>query len=739
MPVPVALFAYKRPNHTKLALDTLARNTLSEGTDLVVFSDGPRGEQDAAEVAAVRELARAASGFASVTLIERPVNMGLARSVIAGVTEILEEHNSIIVLEDDLLTSQYFLVYMNDALSYYQDDAMAFSVTGHTFPAPVLPIPRDYPFDTYAGYRCSSWSWGTWRDRWQRIEWGMGNFPAFERDASAQQAFSRGGRDMTRQLRLQFEGTIDSWAIRFCYAHHINNMRCIYPTRTLVRNIGLDSSGTHSKPDPRFEHPLLDEDWLPRRFCSASAIDERIMRRFRAVFDPPRQSVSRLLLHKTKRLAHRLAQSSRRIVRRVTRLIFPEVLPVDVLVVNTYQKSGGAALAAWRTFCGIRRSYSAATYLTLYRDDWDPGVAGLSYTSLRAAIARELGALDQRSLRRYRGRPATFFTPAIHANPLRIRLSRFRPKLAHLHWVGRGLTRVEEIGKLDCPVVWTLHDTWAFTGGCHYPGDCTGFRGECGSCPQLGSRDDNDISRTLMQRKARTFRDLDLTIVTPSRWMADLAASSSLLSGRRIEVIPNGLDTEAFKPIDYQAARDYLGIANRHPVILFGANRLPDPRKGGDLLCKALSMLGTPYTLLTFGEGELPLADATNVELRSLGSLNDDASLALAYSAADVFACPSREDNLPNTVAEAMACGTPCAAFAVNGLPDMITQRVTGWLAPAFDPSELAAGIRWLANHPHPEELRQAARNKALSEYSLEVMTSRYEALYAELLREGTQ
>jgi glycosyltransferase involved in cell wall biosynthesis len=281
-----------------------------------------------------------------------------------------------------------------------------------------------------------------------------------------------------------------------------------------------------------------------------------------------------------------------------------------------------------------------------------------------------------------------------------------------------------------------LHDTWAFTGGCHYNGDCTGFQRECGSCPQLNSIDDNDMSRALMRRKAATFRGLDLTIVTPSRWMAGLAASSSLFAGRRIEVIPNGLDTEAFKPIDRRAARAYLGVDDERPVILFGAHWLPDPRKGGDLLCKALASYGGPCTLLTFGEGQLPLEDAGNVQLRSLGMLNDAAGLALAYSAADLFACPSREDNLPNTVAEAMACGTPCVAFAANGLPDMITHGVDGWLAQAFNPEDLAAGIRWIATHPKPEELRRAAREKALRDYSLDVMTDRYTALYNELLRD---
>lgn len=739
MPAPVALFAYNRPDHIKVTLDALTRNALAAQTDLFVFSDGPKGEHDAAAVTAVRNLVRAVSGFASMTLVERPVNMGLARSVISGVTEILEKYENIIVLEDDLVTSRNFLAYMNEALDHYRNDPMAFSVTGHTFPDSYLKIPADYPFDTYAGHRCSSWSWGTWRDRWRTIDWGMNYFPAFANDAVAQETFNRGGQDMSTLLAMQYEGKIDSWAIRFCYAHHVNDMRCIYPTRTLVRNIGLDNSGTHSKPDPRFLHPELDAEWCPRRFCPASATDERIVRGFRAIFDPPPPSAGRLLLRKTKSLLRLLAQHARHVAVRAARAAIRPAQPVDVLVVNTYQKNGGAARAAWRIYCGIRKTYPAATYLTLFREDWASGVVGLFNTSVRGAIAQHLVRLDQRPLRAHPGRPPTFFSPAVNPNPLRVPLSRFRPKLAHLHWVGHGMLRVEEIGKLGCPVVWSLHDTWAFTGGCHYTGDCAGFRRQCGKCPQLMSDDENDISRRLMQRKARVFSDLDMTVVTPSRWLANLAASSSLFAGRRIEVIPNGLDTDAFKPIERGAARTYLGIGDESPVILFGAHWLPDPRKGGDLLAAALAELDLPCTLLTFGEGQLPLANAPKVQLRSLGSLIDDASLALAYSAADVFACPSREDNLPNTVAEALACGTPCAAFAVNGLPDMVTHRVDGWLAQAFDPADLAAGIRWLVTHPRPDELRRAAREKALAEYSLEVMSARYTGLYADLLRTQSQ
>jgi hypothetical protein len=303
MLAPVALFVYNRPDHVKATLDSLARNTLASKTKLFVFSDGAKTKGEGDVVEAVRKLAREIVGFASVTLVERQENMGLARSIINGVTELFDQFDTVIVLEDDLVTSKNFLAYMNDALNHYRHDQHAFSVTGHTFPGKYLRIPSGYPYDTYAGYRCSSWSWGTWRDRWQRIDWEMRYFTSFCQDGEAQEKFNRGGQDMTTLLQMQNNGNIDSWAIRFCYAHYANEMRCIYPIKTLVKNIGLDHSGIHGTPNPRFQHSSFDDSWMPRRLCPASKIDPVISREFRAIFDTPVPSYFQLIFRKITSLA----------------------------------------------------------------------------------------------------------------------------------------------------------------------------------------------------------------------------------------------------------------------------------------------------------------------------------------------------------------------------------------------------------------------------------------------------
>lgn len=731
---PIALFVYKRAKHTKATLDALANNRLAAESDLFVFSDGPKGDPDAIAVERTRTVIRAAKGFKSVTLVERPSNMGLARSVIGGVSELLKKFECVIVLEDDLLTSESFLTYMNNALQQYRDDPKAFSVTGHTFPGDVLNIPGDYPYDTYAGYRCSSWSWGTWADRWQRIDWGMDYFPPLSRDPARQAAFNAGGQDLMPMLTLQHEKKIDSWAIRFSYAHHTNDCRCIYPTKTLVRNIGLDNSGTHSRLDRRFLHSRLDDAWLPSRFVPADSVDAKIAENFYAVFKPPVYTLKDVAVRKLKRVSELLGRKFRSFVNGHIHPGKTERVSADILMVNTLEKSGGAARAAYRCFEGIRQLYPNAHYLNLFSDDANQYVHGLSRNSKPGKLAEKLNVLDRLPLLLYPNRQALIFSPAFWANPMRTRLADFDAKLVHLHWVAAGMLEVEELLDLDGPMVWTLHDQWAFTGGCHYADDCTRFMQQCGKCPLLGSDKAEDTSHKLWLRKLNAYSKTNLTVVTPTHWMAALARQSSLFANKRIEVIPNGLDTDAFRPYEKDAAKAALGIPQDRPALLFGAHLVSDTRKGGDLLANALTKVDFPCTLMMFGEGALQFKVNPNITLVEMGSVTGDDKLAEMYSAADVFICPSRVDNLPNTVAEAMACALPCIGFHVGGLPEMIDHRKNGWLATPFDPEDLARGIDWVVNHPNHDMLRTSAREKALTEYSLSMMSARYRMLYDELL-----
>jgi len=335
---------------------------------------------------------------------------------------------------------------------------------------------------------------------------------------------------------------------------------------------------------------------------------------------------------------------------------------------------------------------------------------------------------------------AADFSPGWAPTGLPARVAALGPDVVHLHWVA-GAAAVGDLPRFGRPLVWTLHDMWPFTGGCHYSGGCARFVDGCGRCPVLGSRRWADLSRLTWARKARAWENLPLAVAAPSRWMADLAARSALFAGRPIVTIHNGLDLATFHPGDRAAARARLGIPPERALLLFGAMRADaDPRKGYDLLAAALALLaaqgwGDRLALATFGAaGAAPVAGLPH---HALGQIEDDAALAAAYAAADLFVAPSREDNLPNTVAEAAACGLPVAAFAVGGMGDLVEHGASGYLARPRDPDDLAAGVAHILADG-PRRAAMGARARALAEARLDArrQARKYLALY-ESLAEG--
>ncbi|MBU7008193.1 glycosyltransferase involved in cell wall biosynthesis [Peptococcaceae bacterium DYL19] len=295
--------------------------------------------------------------------------------------------------------------------------------------------------------------------------------------------------------------------------------------------------------------------------------------------------------------------------------------------------------------------------------------------------------------------------------------------------------------KINRPIIWTLHDSWAFTGGCHLPFDCVRYRDGCKKCPILNSSKEKDISSRVMERKQRAWKSINLTIVTPSKWLGECARSSMLFKNNRIETIPNGIDTGVFKPIGREVAREILSLPLDKKLLLFGAvNSTRDPNKGFQFLQQALQKMnssgwGDIAQALVFGG--LEPANRLEIGLKTtfLGRLQDDISLALLYSAADVFVAPSIQENLPNTVMEALACGTPCVAFNIGGMPDMIEHQRNGYLARPFEADDLARGIAWaLEDNSRREALSHRAREKVEQEFDIKLIAGKYHELYREIL-----
>lgn len=246
---PIVLFCYNRPWHVEQTLNALSLNHGADQSVLYIFCDGPKAEatpKQIEKINEVRKVVRQKKWCKDVIIKEASSNKGLANSIIDGVSEVIDQHGKVIVLEDDLITSPYFLKYMNKALDYYEKIMGVFSISANRPPLSKMHIPNDYPYDVFACLRSYSTGWATWKDRWEKVDWTMSYLDEFLLHPEQVSAFNRCGDDMTEMLHMQREGKIDSWAIRFSFAHFQHHAVAISPCFSYVSNIGFDGSGIHS-------------------------------------------------------------------------------------------------------------------------------------------------------------------------------------------------------------------------------------------------------------------------------------------------------------------------------------------------------------------------------------------------------------------------------------------------------------------------------------------------------------
>jgi glycosyltransferase involved in cell wall biosynthesis len=408
---------------------------------------------------------------------------------------------------------------------------------------------------------------------------------------------------------------------------------------------------------------------------------------------------------------------------------------MKILHLSTSDLEAGAARSAYRLHQGLRSIDVTSQMLVRAKVSVDETVIA------ERSLLTKLGPVASgQPLRLHPQHDRSMFSLQWFPDALAPRVAQFNPDIVNLHWVGNGFLKIETLAKLNKPIVWTFHDMWAFTGGCHYSQGCDRYQQSCGACPHLKSDRERDLSRWVWERKAKAWKDLNLTIVTPSQWMGKCARSSSLFRECRVEVIPYGIDTQKYQPIDRQIARNLLNLPQDKQFVLFGSMSVGDPRKGIQLLQAALQHLlksgwEDKIELLVFGEAQASSQTDLGYKTHYLGKLNDDISLALAYSAANVFAAPSLEDNLPNTVIEALACGIPCVAFKIGGMPDTIEHQQNGYLAQPYEVEDFASGIAWvLEDRQRHQILSHRARERVEQELNLQLQADRYLDLYRQIL-----
>jgi len=408
---------------------------------------------------------------------------------------------------------------------------------------------------------------------------------------------------------------------------------------------------------------------------------------------------------------------------------------MKILHLSTNDISGGAARAAYRLHKGLRKIGVDSWMLVQKKQSEDPYVIGKSGFFWRGVflIRRQI---EKSQLRIYFKRKKEIFSISSFSNRYLVsKIKKINPDIINLHWINGAflsISQLEELNKLNKAMVWTLHDSWAFTGGCHVPFNCKRYKEKCGNCPILVSGKEADLSRKIWLNKKKVFDKINILIVTPSNWLRGCAKNSSLLKNKTIIRIPNSIDLNEFRPLNKNKARKDLSLSDKKRYLLFGArSATTDKNKGFDLLIKSLSFLGEneDIELLVFGNTK-DFEIKTKIPVRYFGLVKDQNKLNQLYSAADITVVSSRSESFSLVSLESISCGTPVVAFRIGGIPDIIDHKRNGYLAKPFDVKDLAKGIEFCLSN---NELGLNARKKAEKEYGLEMLAKGYKELYQSL------
>ncbi|GGD42036.1 glycosyl transferase [Emticicia aquatilis] len=433
---------------------------------------------------------------------------------------------------------------------------------------------------------------------------------------------------------------------------------------------------------------------------------------------------------------------------------------MKILLINTDDAMGGAAIACLRLLKTLNQTEGIeATMLVQEKKRDNPNVKAITETWLQKKLAFARFVQERLFFKfQEKNKEIRFaFSPANSGIDISEHPLVQEADIIHLHWINFGflsLKSLEKLFALNKPIVWTLHDMWAFTGGCHHSGDCENFQDTCGNCVQyLKNPYPTDLSNRIWQWKSAIFalrlrsgNNIELrsgngtAIVGCSQWLSNRAKKSSLFKDFTVKAIPNPLDTNLFSPQNKVEARAKLGLPIDKKLILFVAAKVSVIWKGFSYFQESLEILKTQYShnqdieLVVLGESDAETIQKLPFKAHALGRISDVNQIVSIYSAADVFVTSSIQENLPNTIMEAMACGTPAVGFEVGGIPEMIEYPNTGFLAKYKSAESLAEGMQWVLFEANYEELSKNARQKVLDNYSEKVVIEQYLGVYRNLV-----
>lgn len=411
-----------------------------------------------------------------------------------------------------------------------------------------------------------------------------------------------------------------------------------------------------------------------------------------------------------------------------------------VLIVNTSENTGGAAVAANRLKEALNNNGIKAKMLVRDKESDDITVA-----QLNKSWHQKWDFLWERFviyMRLHFKRDNLFLIDIANAGTDITKTREFKEAdVIHLSWINQGMLSLKGIRKIlesNKPVVWTMHDLWPASSICHYARNCRNYEKQCGNCPLLpGNGSSNDLSARIWKKKRKILERNSILFVTCSRWLADKAKKSGLLSRQKVISIPNPIDSRAFTKENREEARLYAGLPEGKKLILFVSQRVTDKRKGMDYFITAINKMVEAHPemkdncgIAILGGKAEELADKLPLPSYPLGYVSEEKKIASIYNSVDLFVLPSLEDNLPNTIMEAMACGVPCVGFNTGGIPEMIDHLKNGYVAEYKSSDDLARGIHWVLSEADHQSLSNEAMKKVNQCYSQYAVAMKYIEAY---------
>jgi glycosyltransferase involved in cell wall biosynthesis len=397
---------------------------------------------------------------------------------------------------------------------------------------------------------------------------------------------------------------------------------------------------------------------------------------------------------------------------------------MKVIHLSTYKSSGGASIAALRLHQSMLR-YGIKSEFYSRDNPMNNETRNLYHKIILRFYKKFYQILDSIPRRIYKNLNGPFSPNIISSVNVPKVIEDFNPDVIILHWITDGFLNVRDLLVVQKPILWILHDSWAFTGGCHVPQSCTRYKRTCGSCPVLGSNLEIDLSYKIFEKKKRIYAKMNLQVVAPSKWIYKNVQSSSLLKTKEAFNIPNTLDERKFKPSHY-ADRNINLIKEKKYVLFIAINADKDPNKGLLILQNAASLLDTNTIILVVGTQEIIAPKNLISRFKYLGHISDEKKLISLYNSVELTVVPSLQENLPNTILESLACGTPVVSFNVGGNPDLIDHKINGYLAHPYSEEDLANGIIWVLSQKQHFITKKMVRESFLEKFHSKLVVEKY-------------